>query len=153
MKSERSRLLPDLVLPGGLSVPSLLGGVRSSLRVRQARSFAEVGEGLAVVRSSEEKSVAAEGIGSDQLVESEDTASRLENPLSGTRRELEGADLHLGDLQQTLIVGDRADDHDRLLSTRQSLLYPAALALRAIPESDIGGRCTRDSIRRRSTAL
>lgn len=75
------------------------------------RAEAEVLDGLtSVLRATEEDDVRASGRAHGELVECEAFTASLLNASAGSRGEAEGADGHLRDLIEAVVVGDWADD-------------------------------------------
>lgn len=69
--------------------------------------------GLSVPRTPQQKHVLAGGGKLGQLVEGVDLAASCNNPLTGSSGELKGGDSEsLGDVEESDIVGDCADDGD-----------------------------------------
>ena len=78
-------------------------------------AHAEVLDGLPCVPlAAEQDGVGAGRCPDRELVKGQDLASSLEDALLGGDREAEGGNGELGDLEQTDIVGDGADDDDDL---------------------------------------
>lgn len=77
---------------------------------------AEMPDGLTgVLGTAEEEGVGASGFLEGKLVESESLASGSENARAGRSCEAEGSDVQLGDLEETVVVGDGANNDDGLL--------------------------------------
>jgi hypothetical protein len=67
-----------------------------------------------VLGPSEKEGVGASRRAHRKLVESDGLATSLLDPRAGSRGEAQGRDGELGDLQQAVVISDRADDHDGL---------------------------------------
>lgn len=79
-------------------------------------THAEVADGLTgVLGTTQQQGVGTSGLFEGQLIESLDGAAGSEDASAGGRGETQGSDVHLGDLEETDIVGDGADNDDRLL--------------------------------------
>lgn len=77
---------------------------------------AEMPDGLTgVLGSTQEERVGTSGLLQRKLVESEGLASGSENARACRGGEAEGRDVQLGNLEETVVVGDGADDDDGLL--------------------------------------
>lgn len=77
---------------------------------------AEVLDGLTVVLgATQEQGVGTGGLLKSKLVEGQGAAASGQNARAGGGGEPKGGDLDLGDLEQTVVVGDGADNNDRLL--------------------------------------
>lgn len=77
---------------------------------------AEVLDGLtAVLGATQQQGVGAGGLLKSELVKGQGAAASGENARAGGGGESQGSDLDLGDLEQTVVIGDGADDDDRLL--------------------------------------
>ena len=77
---------------------------------------AEVLDGLTVVLgATEEQCVGTGGLLKGELVEGQGAAACGQNARAGGGGEPQGSDLDLGDLEQAVVVGDGADNNDRLL--------------------------------------
>lgn len=77
---------------------------------------AEVLDGLtAVLGATQEQGVGTGGLLKSKLVEGQGTAASGQDARAGGGGEPQGSDLDLGDLEQAVVVGDGADDNDRLL--------------------------------------
>jgi len=68
-----------------------------------------------VLGTAKEQSVGASGLLERKLVESEGLASGSKNACASRSGETEGSDVELGDLEETVVVRDGADNHDSLL--------------------------------------
>lgn len=76
---------------------------------------AEVADGLAVgAGATEQKGVLAGGGAAGELVKSEDLTASLEDAGTGTLGEAEGSDGDLGGLEETVVVGDGANNDNGL---------------------------------------
>ena len=81
-------------------------------------AHAEVLHGLtSVPLAAEEDGVRASGRTEGKLVEGEDLTTSLEDALLGGSGETEGSNRELGDLKQTNVIGDGANDDDDLRIT------------------------------------
>jgi hypothetical protein len=79
--------------------------------MRDTRSTAKVTAGFASVAFSlDENGVVAGWSHQSQLIESDHFAASLCDSLAGTLGDAESTDAELGNLQQTQVVGDSADD-------------------------------------------
>lgn len=79
-------------------------------------AVAEVLDGLtSVLGATEEQGVAASGGLEGELVKGEDLATSSLDPGTGGSSEAEGRDVDRGDLEETVVVGDGADDDDGAL--------------------------------------
>lgn len=79
-------------------------------------THAEVADGLAgVLGATEQQGVGTSGLLEGQLVEGLDGAAGSEDASTGGGGETQSGDVHLGDLEQTDIIGDGADNDDGLL--------------------------------------
>lgn len=77
---------------------------------------AEVLDGLTVVLgATQEQGVGTGGLLERQLVEGQGAAAGGQDARAGGGGEPQGSDLDLGDLEQAVVVGDGADNNDRLL--------------------------------------
>ena len=86
-------------------------------------AHAEVLDGLTgVPLAAEEDGVRTGGRTECELVESENLAASLQNTLLGGGGETKGSDRELGDLKQTNVIGDGADNDDDLGITLRSVL-------------------------------
>ena len=73
-------------------------------------------DGLAgVLGTAEEEGVGASGLLKRQLVEGKRLAAGSEDARAGRGGEAQGSDVQLGDLEETVVVRDGADNDDRLL--------------------------------------
>ncbi|KAL2274501.1 hypothetical protein FJTKL_03170 [Diaporthe vaccinii] len=90
---------------------------RSNLRpLERTWGFSEVLDGLTVVLgATQEQGVGTGGLLKGKLVEGQGAAASGQNARAGGGGEPQGGDLDLGDLEQTVVVGDGADNNDRLL--------------------------------------
>ena len=78
-------------------------------------AHAEVFDSLTgVALATEEDGVRASGRAESELVEGQSLAASLEDALLGRLGEAQGGNNQLGDLKQTDIIGDGADDDDGL---------------------------------------
>ncbi len=78
-------------------------------------SETEVLDGLAGLGATEEQSVGASGLLKSELVESEGLAAGSLDAGTGGGGEAQGSDVHLGNLEEAVVVGDGADNDDGLL--------------------------------------
>lgn len=79
-------------------------------------THAEVADGLTgVLGTAEQQGVGTSGLLESQLVEGLDGAAGGNDASAGSGGETQGGDVHLGDLEQTDIVSDGADNDDGLL--------------------------------------
>lgn len=77
---------------------------------------AEVLDGLtAVLGATQEQGVGTGGLLKSELVEGQGAAAGGQDARAGGGGEPQGGDLDLGDLEQAVVVGDGADNNDRLL--------------------------------------
>ena len=67
--------------------------------------------------AAEENGVRASGRAEGELVEGENLAARLEDALLGRGSETKGSNRELGDLKQTNVIGNSADDDNDLRVT------------------------------------
>lgn len=68
-----------------------------------------------VLGSSEEQGVASSGSSESQLIQGQDLSSSCDNAGTGGRGEAESGDAELGDGQETVVIGDSADDDNGLV--------------------------------------
>lgn len=79
-------------------------------------THAEVADSLTgVLGAAEQQGVGASGLLEGQLVKGLDGAAGGEDASAGSGGETQGSDVHLGDLEQTDIIGDGADNDNGLL--------------------------------------
>lgn len=79
-------------------------------------THAKVADGLTgVLGATEQQSVGASGLLEGQLVKGLDGAAGGKDASAGSGGETQSSDVHLGDLEQTDIVGDGTDNYDSLL--------------------------------------
>lgn len=79
-------------------------------------SKAEVLNGLSgVLWSSEEKGVASGRSSEGQLIKSQDLTSSSNDAGTSRGGEAKGGDAELGDSQETVVIGDSANDNDGLV--------------------------------------
>jgi len=77
---------------------------------------AEVLDGLAgVLGATEQQSVSAGGLLKSELVESQGLAAGSGDPGTSGGSEAQSGNINLGDLEEAVVVGDGADNNDRLL--------------------------------------
>lgn len=77
---------------------------------------AEVLDSLTVVLgATQEQGVGTGGLLQGELVEGQGAAAGGQDARAGSGGEAQGSDLDLGDLEQAVVVGDGADNNDRLL--------------------------------------
>lgn len=77
---------------------------------------AEVLDGLTVVLgATQQQGVGAGGLLESELIEGQGAAASGKDARAGGGGESQGSDLHLGDLEQAVVIGDGADDNNRLL--------------------------------------
>jgi len=77
---------------------------------------AEVLDGLAgVLGAAEEQGVGARGLLESELVEGQGLAAGSLDASAGSGGEAQGGDVDLGDLEEAVVIGDGADNNDRLL--------------------------------------
>lgn len=80
-------------------------------------AHAEVLDGLTgVLGATEQEGVASGGGTESELVEGEALTTSSENAGTGGGSESQSSDGDLGDLEETVVVGDGADDDDGLVS-------------------------------------
>ena len=134
------------------------------------RSHAEVLDGLTgVLGTTEEESVGAGGEAGGDLVHGEDLTASLLNASTGRSSDTKSGDGELGELQQTVVVSDGADDNDGLAlvllggvlvgGSRDNLgqadrysFVSSSVAFEAV-EIALRGRLILDIMRRRRTTL
>lgn len=76
----------------------------------------EVLDGLTGVLGSTEEEGVASGRGAEgKLIQGEDLAAGSQDARAGSGGEAEGSDAELGDGQETVVIGDGADDDDGLV--------------------------------------
>lgn len=77
---------------------------------------AEVLDSLtAVLGATQEQGVGTSGLLKSELVEGQGAAAGGQDARAGGGGEPQGGDLDLGDLEQAVVIGDGADNNDRLL--------------------------------------
>lgn len=99
-----------------LKLASLGADIRTGVRVGHTRSLTEVLEGSAGSTSTlEQQGVLAGGCTQGQLIESQNLSASLQDALASCLGDMEGAQRHLGNGQQTVIIGNGANNnHGRL---------------------------------------
>lgn len=92
---------------------------RSSTNLVLVRTKAKVLDRLAsILRTTEQEGVSSGRRAEGELVQSQDLTTSLLNPGPSSRREAEGSDGQFGDGEETVVVGDGADDDDGLALVR-----------------------------------
>ena len=68
-----------------------------------------------VLGTTEEEGVGTSGLLESELIESDGLASSSEDARASRGSEAEGSDIQLGNLEETVVIGDGADNDDGLL--------------------------------------
>lgn len=98
---------------GALELAALAGDVGLLVLVG---AEAEVLDGLArVLGAAEEERVGARGLLESELVEGQGLAAGSLDARAGSGGEAQGGDVDLGDVEEAVVIGDGADNNDRLL--------------------------------------
>ena len=98
-------------------VSSSARGVRSSMRSGQSSATSEVGQSLASMWGTEQECIAALWVLHYELVQGHSISSGLLDSLSGRLGELQCANIHLRNLEQSLIISHSRYDNQSLSPT------------------------------------
>jgi len=114
---SRARLDLETARPSATTSTLELAALGSDVRLLVlVGAKAEVLEGLTgVLGATEEEGVGASGLLESELVESDGLAAGGLDAGTGSGGEAEGRNVDLGDGQETVVIGDGADNNDGLL--------------------------------------
>ena len=109
------RLLGAVTVGAFLCAVVGIEDIRLGVAALGAGGGSEVLEGLSLVGSTEENGVGAGGVLLGELIESEALSSSGKDSSSSGLGELESADLHLGDDEESLVIEDVANNDEHFL--------------------------------------